>query len=78
MTDHNKGTEDVAQDLLGSGPRSFRELREHVARARKQISESHGLIERTDILRVQAYQHEVIGLLSWALSRAIAIGASRE
>lgn len=71
-------TDEKTEDLLGNGPRSFRELREHVDRARKEISQSHGLIERTDILRVQAYQNEVIHLLGWALNRAIAIGASRE
>lgn len=74
----NKCTDERIEKLLGSGPRSFRELREEIERARKEITEGHGLIERTDIIRVQAYQNDVILLLGWALNRAIAIGESRE
>lgn len=79
MPTTNIRTETVSKpDLLGSGPRTFSELRDHIKRAQQEISDSFGPIERTDIYRVQAYHHDVIVLLTWALGRAIAIGASRE
>lgn len=78
MTDSLPTETASVPNLLGAGPRTFAELREHIKRAQKEISDGFGPIERTDIYRVQAYHHDVIVLLTWALGRAIAIGASRE